>query len=611
MEAGPIHVLLIEDNVAYAKMLQAGLSSGDVLHTAVEIRHAENIRTAFDLLAGHKFDLILLDLMLPDSSGLETLVKIQAVAVGVPVVVLTGVEDVELAETIIQKGAQDYLVKGHSDWEVLPRAIRYAVNAKRAEKEIQRLASFPQLAPTLVFEIDAAGNVAFCNASAHRMLARLGLGDDPKVFLPADFGKVLERLGHGKMENFRTEVTVKDRVFGMGVYLVPQFSTVRIYAIDITDRKKAELELAREKQLLRVLIDHLPDQIFVKDAQSRFLIANKAVGENLGVEPGEMTGKSDADYFPAEYAGQYLKDEQEVIQSGRPIEDRETPGISSEAVKRWFLSTKVPLRDENGGIIGLVGINKEITGLKIADEALRRQARELARSNADLQQFAYSVSHDLQEPLRTIASFITLLARKYRGNLDKQADEFIGFVVDGASRMQRLINDLLDYSRVDTHGKAPRPTDAKAVLDRVLASLGAALAESSASVVCDGLPTVMVDASQLGQLLQNLVSNAIKFRADEPPKIHISARPDGGKWVFSVADNGIGIPAEHKEKIFEIFQRLHSRARYPGTGVGLAICKKIVQRHGGEIWVESAAGGGSTFCFTLPAAGAEPAGKSG
>jgi light-regulated signal transduction histidine kinase (bacteriophytochrome) len=215
-------------------------------------------------------------------------------------------------------------------------------------------------------------------------------------------------------------------------------------------------------------------------------------------------------------------------------------------------------------------------------------------------------SHDLQEPLRMVASYVQLLARRYEGKLDSDADEFIGFAVDGAVRMWKLINDLLTYSRVGMRGGGLEPTDSETVLVQTVNDLKVAITENGALVTHDPLPMVMADRPQLGQLFQNLIGNAIKFRRDEPPRVHISASRNGNGWTFSVRDNGIGVAPEYSERIFIIFQRLHNREEYAGTGIGLAVCKKIVERHGGRIWVKSEVGKGSTFYFILPAAKIEP-----
>ena len=199
-----------------------------------------------------------------------------------------------------------------------------------------------------------------------------------------------------------------------------------------------------------------------------------------------------------------------------------------------------------------------------------------------------------------VSSFTQLLAKRYQGKLDKDADEFISYAVDGANRMQRLINDLLDYSRVTTRGRPFVPTDTAAIFEQATANLRLAIEESGAVLTCDPLPPVIADDMQLVQLFQNLIGNAVKFRGQEPPQVHISARQEGKEWVFSVRDNGIGIEPQYFERIFIIFQRLHSREDYPGTGAGLAVCKNIVERHGGRIWVESEPGKGSTFHFTIP-----------
>jgi signal transduction histidine kinase len=238
-----------------------------------------------------------------------------------------------------------------------------------------------------------------------------------------------------------------------------------------------------------------------------------------------------------------------------------------------------------------------------------RYAEELKQSNKELEQFAYVASHDLQEPLRMITGYTKLLAKRYKGKLDQDADDFIRYAVDGAQRMHVLIQDLLTLSRVGTRGKEFAPTDCEVVLSNTLVNLQAAIGDTGATVSHDPMPKVMADAGQLAQVFQNLIGNAIKYQNTNPPLIHVSCQQRSKEWLFSVKDNGIGLDPKYAERIFVIFQRLHTRHEYPGTGIGLALCKKIVERHGGRIWVESEQGRGSIFYFTIPSGTARSAGN--
>lgn len=240
---------------------------------------------------------------------------------------------------------------------------------------------------------------------------------------------------------------------------------------------------------------------------------------------------------------------------------------------------------------------------KRAEEELKETLEDLERSNKELEQFAYVASHDLQEPLRMVASYVQLLERRYKDKLDSDASEFIAYAVDGARRMQRLINDLLDYSGIGTRGKKFEKTDCAHVLGQAIVNLQGPIAKSGAAVINGDLPKIRADESQLIQLFQNLIDNSIKFRGKEPPRIHFGAKRKRKEWLFSVQDNGIGIDPQYAERIFVIFQRLHNRKKYSGTGIGLAICKRIVERHAGRIWVESTPGKDSTFFFTIPRKG--------
>jgi chemotaxis family two-component system sensor kinase Cph1 len=249
-----------------------------------------------------------------------------------------------------------------------------------------------------------------------------------------------------------------------------------------------------------------------------------------------------------------------------------------------------------------IAIFDDITERKNAEAALRQAHEELKRSNAELEQFAYVASHDLQEPLRMVASYTQLLGRRYESKLDADAREFMAYIVDGATRMKQLIEDLLAYSRVGIKSEDFKPVSSEAALRRALFNLRAAIDESGAVVTHDTMPTVHADEVQLGQLFQNLMGNALKFRSASVPRIHIGVAEKDSEWEFEVRDNGIGIEPQYFERIFMVFQRLHNKGEYPGTGIGLAICKKVVERHGGRIWVESRLGEGSSFHFTLPKA---------
>jgi PAS domain S-box-containing protein len=275
----------------------------------------------------------------------------------------------------------------------------------------------------------------------------------------------------------------------------------------------------------------------------------------------------------------------------------------------WVMYNASTVHDSSGRLLYGIAQVQDITRRKNSEDRLakvaaelKRRATELERSNADLGEFAYVASHDLSEPLRMVSSYVQLLARRYSGQLDSDADEFIAFAVDGVNRMQRLIDDLLAYSRAGTQEYRIAPVDCEELVRDTLVGMQTTVAESGATIVVSDLPTVRADEGQLRQLFQNLIGNGIKFRADAPPRVEVSAERDhdGAAWRFSVDDNGIGIDPRHAERIFTVFKRLHTRDKYPGSGVGLSICKRLVERHGGRIWVEQSELGGSRFCFTIP-----------
>jgi PAS domain S-box-containing protein len=376
---------------------------------------------------------------------------------------------------------------------------------------------------------------------------------------------------------------------------------------DVSERKRILDELREANAFLDSIVENIPDMIFVKRAGDHaFVRFNRAGEELLGWKRTELLGKTDHDFYPKVQADFFHAKDRETLNAKTLVDISEEPIQTKNKGERVLHTKKIPVLDADGNPKFLLGISEDITERKRAQEKLERQARELerqaqelARSNAELQQFAYVASHDLQEPLRKIASYTQLLERRYKGKLDQDADEFIHYIVDGANRMKDLIQDLLAFARVGSQGKPFVEFDLGQLVDRAIGNLEVAIREAGAKVTRDALPRVSVDPTQLVQLVQNLLSNAIKFRGAEPPSVHVSASERAGEWVVAVKDNGIGLDMQWAEKIFVIFQRLHARGDYPGTGIGLAICKKIVERHGGKIWVESAPGEGATFFFTL------------
>jgi light-regulated signal transduction histidine kinase (bacteriophytochrome) len=284
----------------------------------------------------------------------------------------------------------------------------------------------------------------------------------------------------------------------------------------------------------------------------------------------------------------------------QPLEPHQRLYVRRDGGEMWIEIHDSLVRNAAGEVTGIRSALLDITERKRLLEAVKRHAERLARSNAELERFAYVASHDLQEPLRMVASFTRLLSQRYSGRLDETADRYIDYAVDGAKHMQQLIVDLLEYSRLNSKELDIQHTECDAVVADATRNLHAAIQESGGSVDWDPLPALWVDRGQLTELFQNLLGNAIKFRRkDECPRIHVSAVDGGPHWVLSVQDNGIGIDPRHSGRIFQIFQRLHTREAYPGTGIGLAVCQKVAERHGGKIWVESEPGLGSTFRFTI------------
>jgi len=368
---------------------------------------------------------------------------------------------------------------------------------------------------------------------------------------------------------------------------------------DISARREAERALRDSEERFRQTFQLAASGI-CEVVDGRFVKVNRSLCEILGYPEEELIGKTVKEVS-------YLEDrdvtdaERARIRRGEIDSARfEKRYVRKDGAVVWCEIAIALVRAADGTPQYEIAVFDDITERREAEDALREAHEELKRSNAELEQFAYVASHDLQEPLRMVSSYTQLLMRRYGDNLDGDAKEFTAYIVDGATRMKQLIEDLLAYSRVGTKGKEFRAVPAEAALRRAIVNLRAAIEEGGASVTYDSLPVVHGDDLQLAQLFQNLIGNALKFRSQSVPRIHVSAVEKEGEYDFSVRDNGIGIESQYFERIFMVFQRLHNKGEYPGTGIGLAICKKVVERHRGRIWVESTPGEGSAFHFTLP-----------
>jgi PAS domain S-box-containing protein len=491
------------------------------------------------------------------------------------------------------------------------------ITAKKLAEEQQRfLAAIVESSDDAIIGKTLDGHITSWNPAAERIYgysAAEMIGRSIEVIVPDDrrveLWSIHERLRRGEhVPPFETVRVTRDRrrigialtispITGVGGFVVGASSIGR----DTTQRQQAEAALRDREAKFRAVIDTAADGIIIIDTKGTIQIFNPAAERIFGYRPDEVIGRKIEILMPPPHAkrhGQCLERARRFSEREALVVGREVEGLRKDGGK-LLLELSVGEARQDGTRV-FVGIVRDISERKRADRERQRALDELARSNQDLEQFAHVVSHDLQEPLRMVSSYCELLRRAYRGRLDDDADRFMDFAVDGAQRMQLLIQDLLAYARVGSRGGAFKKAEVDRSLELALVNLQEAIAESQARISVDPLPVVFADEVQLAQLLQNLISNAIKYRRDEPPEIHISVEPRGAFWAFAVTDKGIGIEPRFARSIFEVFKRLHSRTEFPGTGIGLAICKRIVERHGGEIWLDCEYGDGARFHFTLP-----------
>ena len=536
-----IRILHLEDDPNDAELVRETLESGGIKCDIVVVERRADFLAA---LEKDGFDLILADFRLHSFDGLSALAEVQKKCPDVPFIFVSGVMGEESAIETIKKGATDYVLKQRLSRlvPVVHRALdQLAERARRkiAEEELRKYREhLEELVELRTHELNEAN------------------------------------------ENLKRE---------------------------ITERKMAEDIARRREEEIRLIADNVPVLFSYVDTNYCYRFVNKKYEEWFGIPQTEIIGKH-CRYVLGDTVFKHIEYRIKTVLSGQLVSFEEALQYRHGG-PRWVYANYVPDMDGQGNVRGFFALVYDITERKKAEEALKESEAklkhltdELQRSNADLKQFAYVASHDLQEPLRVVSGFLKVLSRRYKGRLDKNADDFIGYSVDGVKRMQTLVKDLLAYSQVGIRSRALKPVDSSEILAQALTNLKVAIEESNAVVTHDTLPAILADSSHLVRLFQNLIANAIKFRSDEPPRIHVSAEQKEDQWVFSIRDNGIGIDPENAKRIFVIFQRVHGSSQYPGTGIGLAICKKIVEHHGGRLWVESETGKGSTFYFTMPAA---------
>ncbi len=429
------------------------------------------------------------------------------------------------------------------------------------------------------------------------VLRREGL-DIPLILVSGALGDVtaVECIKRGA-----TDYVLKD-----GLARLPEAIRRALQEKVLCERQRRSDAALRESQAqLEALVHSAMDAILTVDEEENIVMLNAAAEKMFRCSQAEGLGQPIERLIPQRFRAAHSVHVRKFAETGVTARAMNKLGAlrALRADGEEFPMEASISRTQVGGRALFTVIVRDITERERAEKKLTEKIAELARSNADLEQFAYVASHDLQEPLRMVAAYTQLLAERYRGKLDENADKFMGYASEGALRMQTLVRDLLAFSRAGRNGNTCGRVDCDAAMAEVLLSLGPAMQESGAVVTHAALPVVWANRSHLTQVFQNLIGNAIKFRGKEAPAISVQAEKVGQQWLFSVSDNGIGIAPEHAENVFVVFQRLHTRTEYPGNGIGLAICKKIVEHCGGKIWVEAQAGHGSIFKFTMPCAG--------
>jgi PAS domain S-box-containing protein len=492
------------------------------------------------------------------------------------------------------------------------RCVTLDVTAKKEAAELQeRLAAIVSSSDDAIISKSLDGIILSWNRGAERIFgykAEEVIGKHVSMLAAPEcvdeIPPILDRVSRGEsVDHYETRRKTKDgRILIVSLTVSPirgadgTIIAASKVARDITVQKG----ISELQERLAAIVESSDDAIISKDLNGIVRSWNRSAERLFGYTAEEVIGKSITIVIPPDRLGE----EPQILgrlQRGERVDHFETIRRHKDGTLLDISLTISPVKNSEGKVVGASKIARDITERKRQEQALAVVNAALTRSNADLQQFAYSASHDLQEPLRMVSTYGELLKREFGGQLGARGDEYIGYTIQGALRMEQLLRDLRSYTLASSAGQNPtEDIEAGQSLDKALAALESAVKESGACVTRTALPRVRLHEFQMEQIFQNLIGNSIHYRSSEPPRIHIAAEPRGKDWLFSVRDNGIGIDPQYKEQIFEIFKRLHSAAAYPGTGMGLAICQRIVERAGGNIWVESAPGRGSTFFFTVP-----------
>jgi PAS domain S-box-containing protein len=491
------------------------------------------------------------------------------------------------------------------------RCVTLDVTEQKKNSEYKaRLAAIVESSDDAIISKDLNGMILSWNGGAERIFgyqAEEVVGKHISVIAPEDrldeISAILGRISRGeRVDHFRTRRKTKDgRTLDISLTVSPirDADGTIIGASKVARDISGQQRLSELQELLAAIVESSDDAIISKDLEGNIRSWNRGAERLFGYTAAEILGKHISTLAAPERINE-IPDILDRIKRGERVDHYETKRITKGGRILTVSLTVSPIRDSSGVVIGASKIARDITEREDQERALREANEALSRSNADLQQFAYSASHDLQEPLRMVSTYSEMLKKKFGDKLGPDGLEYIGYTLQGALRMEQLLKDLRAYTLATTLSQeAEEDVDAGEILDKALASLVASIMDSGASITRTSMPRVRLHEFHLEQIFQNLIGNAIRYRGSAPPQILVSAIQQGQEWLFSVQDNGIGIAPQYKEQVFDLFKRLHSFAQYPGTGMGLAICKRIVERAGGRIWVDSEPGRGSTFFFTL------------